>query len=386
MKSAFAIFAALSACAGFAALKPVKFIAHGWDCQSANPAAVLENADLFADTALDGISLSVRFKKADGTDCGYRTMFNDPAWEWSDVTNLVPTLRAIVKHQGLKDSMLSSFRCPKKRLDWRDDAEWARFANNMAVMARLAKTSGVVGLMIDPEDYPRTKQFYRIDGDPEYDEAVKLARQRGREVFGAVFKEYPDVVLLAFWFVSLNKEAYDALDPMQALKDVKGLWPAFVDGLLDVIPPEAVFVDGNENTYRAEAATRAFFADACRQQKEALSIVSAENHEKYRLHHRTGAAIYIDMYVNEFPGGRSFWYFPPLDGSRTKRFAVNFEEAALAAEWVWLDGEKRTWIPWRGHHMRNWGRRDTWEKCLPGMWDAMRAARKNRDKVLGETK
>ena len=67
MKSAFAIFAALSACAGFAALKPVKFIAHGWDCQSANPAAVLENADLFADTALDGISLSVRFKKADGT-------------------------------------------------------------------------------------------------------------------------------------------------------------------------------------------------------------------------------------------------------------------------------------------------------------------------------
>ena len=108
MKSAFAIFAALSACAGFAALKPVKFIAHGWDCQSASPAAVLENADIFADTALDGISLSVRFKKTDGTDCGYRTMFNDPAWEWSDVTNLVPTLRAIVKHQGLKDSMLSS--------------------------------------------------------------------------------------------------------------------------------------------------------------------------------------------------------------------------------------------------------------------------------------
>ena len=64
--------------------RETKLIAHGWDCQSAHPTDVLASADEFDKTALDGVSLSVRFTNEEhGVVCSYKTMMTDPAWKKS---------------------------------------------------------------------------------------------------------------------------------------------------------------------------------------------------------------------------------------------------------------------------------------------------------------
>ena len=367
--------------------RETKLIAHGWDCQSANPTDVLASADEFDKTALDGISLSVRFTNEEhGVVCSYKTMMTDPAWKWGDVEHLVPTLRKIVAHRSLRESLLSSFRCPKPRLDWRDDAAWANFANNMRILARLARDGGVKGIMIDPEDYPRTRQFYLQDGDGSYDETVKLARQRGREVFSAVFEEKPDAVVMAFWLLSTDKHVYNSSNPAKAMRENGCLFPAFMDGILDVLPPEALLVDGNESTYRAEAEYGDHFADAARQRRNALDLVSPENRDKYRVQHRVGAGFFLDGYW--YPPENK-WYMPPFNGTRADRLGLNLAAAADAADYVWLDGEWRTYVRWRksdapGMHIGDhFLTRPAWDEIMPGFWKEVKAAVKPLDVVYG---
>ena len=379
-KAKMAVCVAAAAIGAFSAhARKVKVIAHGWECQSADPTDVLASAAEFDKTELDGVSLSLWFtNRRHGVQCSFKTMMTDPAWSWDDVKHWAPVLREIGTHKSLKESLLSSFRCPKKRLDWRDDAAWAVFANNMGVMARLAKEGNVKGIMIDPEDYPRTKQFYHLDGDADYDETVKLARRRGREVFSAVFKEKPDATVLAFWLLSTDKNAYNSHDPKGAMREIGCLFPAFMDGILDVIPPTALLVDGNENTYRAEAPYGDFFADAARQRRNALELISPENHVKYRAQHRVGAAFFLDGYW--YPPENK-WYMPPFNGTRADWLALNLSAAAEAADYIWLDGEWRTYLKWTKsdaktdkHISDHFLVRPQWSEIIPGFWKAVKSA------------
>ena len=359
--------------------RETKIIAHGWDCQSASPEDVLVNADAFDRTPLDGVSLSVRFTNEEaGVECSFKTMITDPAWRWSDVEKLVPTLRGIVSHRSLRESMLSSFRCPKIRLDWRDDAAWARFANNMRVLARLAREGGVKGIMIDPEDYPRTKQFYHQEGDPDYDATVALVRKRGCEVFSAVFEEKPDLTVLAFWLLATDKHIYNSSDPQSAMRQCGCLFPAFMDGIMDVLPPTALLVDGNEGTYRAEAPYRDHWVDAGQQRRNAIDLLSPENRDKYRLQHRVGCGFFLDGYW--YPETNK-WHFPQFNGTRADRLGLNAWDAAQAADYIWLDGEWRTYVPWKkadtsGRHIGDhFLVRETWGEIMPGFWKELAAAK-----------
>ena len=384
-----AVVAVLTAAIFSASARETKFLAHGWDCQSAHPDDVLASAAEFDKTPLDGISLSVRFARSDGVVCSYKTMISDPAWRWEDIKGYVPTLREIVKHKSLRESLLSAFRCPKTRLDWRDDAAWANFAGNMRVLARLAREGNVKGLMIDPEDYPRSKQFYWQAGDLPYDNTAALARKRGREIFSEVFKEKPDAVILAFWLLSTDKIVYNSLDPKTAMREAGCLFPAFIDGLMDVMPASAVLVDGNEATYRSEAPYRDHFADACQQRRNALDLLSPENRDKYRVQHRVGSGVYLDGYWVD-PSDK--WHFPPFNGTRADRLGLNVAAAAEAADYVWLDGEWRTYIKWKkaegaGHHIGdNFMKRESWDEIMPGFWNEILAAKDPLNCKFGRSK
>lgn len=49
-------------------------------------------------------------------------------------------------------------------------------------------------------------------------------------------------------------------DPVAYMEAKRDLWPSFVNGILDAIPPTAKIVDGNDNCgYRAEASKRDFY-------------------------------------------------------------------------------------------------------------------------------
>ncbi len=355
-----------------AAFEPVQkqFIAHGWDLLGVSPEEVLAHAAAFDRTGVDGVTLMIDRTLPDGRRISHTTIMNDTVWPREELRPTIKTFREIVKHPSLRASFISSWWAPRKRLAWTDDAAWATFATNMATVAWLAKEGGLRGILVDAEDYPRSRQYTHLPGtDAAYDETARLARARGAQIFRAIFSEYPDVTFLSFWMLSLNSGYFKAANPIAAAKAHHDLWPWFVNGMLDVMPATAAFVDGNECAYHYRAAKGDFYRSAAQQHTAALGLIAPENRSKYRAHLRAGFGLYLDSYINPT---NSPWYHGPVNGSRLAHFVQNLTQAADAAdEYVWVYGEKRTWVPWKGVRRKNietWG---TWEKALPGFNDEM---------------
>lgn len=372
-KLTFAVMACIASMSMAVCAAP-KFIAYGWDVQAATPEDVLANVAEWDKTPMDGCAISIRIPDGKGGEFSYKTLMNDPVWSWKELERYEPILRELSKHRSMKESMLSAFRAPTKRIAWEDDAGWGNVASNMAMMARLAKRGGMRGLLVDPEDYPRSRQFYLLPEDGDRAKTIALARKRGQEVFGAVFREFPDITLFAFWLLSTDKNIYNASDPEAAMRMTGCLFPAFMDGVLDVITPQALLVDANENTYRAEAPYGDYWADAARQRRNSTFVLSPENRGKYRMHHRVGAAFFLDGYI--YPPENK-WHFPPFNGTRGERLGLNIAAAAEAADYVWLDGQWRCYVPWKGvrQKMSHIAARPTWEDAIPGFWKHIQSAK-----------
>ena len=190
---------------------PKKHVGLLFDVMRTSPSNILANADQFAEHApyLDGVAISlneVPVVGADGTVVTSklsRIMNGSERWTRDALRGQIPVLREIVSKPHLAESFLLFWMSPpdrESRLDWSDDRAWANYAENMAVVSWLAKEGGMKGLMLDPEEYASALQYVHTPADPPFPEAAKLARQRGREVFSRVFKEYPDVVLFTLWY------------------------------------------------------------------------------------------------------------------------------------------------------------------------------------------
>jgi hypothetical protein len=347
-----------------------RLIAHSWDLLAMRPADVARNVKALEKLPLDGVSLAIVIEPEKGRRVGYGTIMGDARWEraWFEQE------KEVVKQcasRALSHNFLTSFWAPRKRLAWDDDNAWATFAHNLGVLAWLAKEGGAKGILADPEDYPETRQYRRLEDDPPFDAVSLLARKRGAQVMQAMTEHYPDIVVLSFWLLSLHPSYYIGCDsPVVMAAEAGDLWPSFVNGLLDALPPTARLVDGNEHGYRYEAANKDFYFSAWSMQNRALALVAPENHFKYRTQALAGFGLYLDMYTNP-PG--SPWYFGEVAGSRLNHLALNVAQALDAAdEYVWIYGEKHDWIRWSGTTRTN----ATWESVLPGFSDTLRILRR----------
>jgi hypothetical protein len=346
-----------------------KFIGHGWDFLGVSPQEVLANADALDKTGLDGISISLSKTLPDGKRLSYGSILNEPAWAREAFKDDIPTLQAISRHPSLRHSFLTSFWTPHPRLAWADDAAWERFANNIGVQAWVAKQGGMEGLMVDPEDYSGSRQFYRAATDPEYPACAALARKRGAQIMSAIAKEYPDVTILSFWFLSMERGCASMPDTAAAMAGKGTLWPAFINGMLDVIPPGAKLVDGDEGAYSYEATRQDFYVAAWNTLSGVLSLVAPENHSKYRNQAQASFGTYMDCYTNPT---NSPYYFGPYNGSRLAHLEMNFRQAMrVANEYVWVYGEKHAWIHWKGIREKRFMEMRTWEEDLPGLAESM---------------
>ncbi len=357
---------------GTASAGPVqkRLIAHSWDLLAARPADVARNVEAWADLPVDGVSLAVAVEPEKGRRVGYSTVMGDAPWERAWFAREAEVLRQCAS-RSLTHNFLTAFWAPRKRLAWGDDAAWEAFAHNMGVLAWLAKEGRARGVLVDPEDYPETRQYFRAEGDPPFADVAARARERGAQVMRAMAEAYPEVDVLSFWLLSLHPSYYNGCDaPAAMAADAGDLWPSFVNGLLDALPPGARLIDGNEHGYRYEAASQDFYLAAWSMQNRALALVAPENRSKYRTQALAGFGLYVDMYTN--PAG-SPWYFGEAGGSRLNHLALNVAQALDAAdEYVWVYGEKRDWIRWAGTSRTN----ATWEASLPGFADTLRVLRR----------
>lgn len=349
-----------------------KLIGHSWDLLGVRPADVVHNLDAWEAVPLDGISLSLKKKSPDEKNIGYNSIMNDLKWEKVWFTEDVKILQQCAS-RNLKHNFLTTFWAPGKRLAWNDDAAWANFAHNIGVMAWLAKQGNAKGILIDPEDYPETRQYFRVASDAPYAETAALARKRGAQVMASMAAEYPEITLLSFWMLSLHPNYLADDDPAAVAADSGDLWPAFINGMLDALPPKAKMIDGDEHAYRYTAVTKDFYMACWRTQNKALKMVDPANRIKYQTQVLAGFGLYLDMYTNP---SNSPWYFGELDGSRLNHLRSNFAQALDAAqEYVWVYGEKMDWIKWMGTTRE---KNLTWEEQLPGFLSTLERLRDPR--------
>ncbi len=391
MKSFLLIALLLSTLHSFAGGYGTKYVICGWDIGRAGLQTVADHAAELNNLPIAGLSCDI-MAKVNGIELTSDYIWNDPEWTAKPFEEEVEKFRQIVAYPNLKHSFM---RCgmaarrtegvrgtlggKKPRIRFDDDANWTRIAHNYRTLARIAKKSGVIGLLIDNEDYHGTKQFEWLPEDnTSWDEAQVLARRRGREVFKAIFDEFPDIRLLFYWAFSNVRLQATELDPHAALKASRRLFPAFLNGLLDVMPPEAVMIDGDEDAYTFRAADGTFEKTFVTILSDMLVFVAPENRAKYRAQVRNSFGLYLDQYVGakyRRRGGKrgvpNNWYRPPLLGSRDAAFREDLEAATRAAdEYVWLYGERYSYIDW-GNALdglnRPWSSlyaRQTWDERL----------------------
>lgn len=354
-----------------------KIISFGWEFQKATPKHILANADRLKSLGINGVGISLR--KSDDQSEGSefrRAVINGPKYEMSDFADQLDDLKKISKIPHLKDSFILGYRAPFKRLAWTDDAAWEVAAHNLALIGRIARVTGFKGISCDHEDYHHQYQYVPAKGELPYDELRKIARQRGRQVFGALFRELPDARVLFYWFLTFEKDYFTLADPEPLVRQKQDLWPAFADGILDVLPPGARIIDGDEHAYNSDFLTRDFHVSACNQKLLAPRLVSPENREKHLRQVQVGFGLYLDMYTT--PKG-SYWYSPPVNGSRGEHFRRNLSDAVfLAEEYVWLWGERYVSTRWSGDYPlqeRVRGKDQTWDEVIPGFSEALKSVR-----------
>ena len=361
-----------------------------FDVMNAKPEQVLANADQFAEHApyLDGVAIGlhdipVRDDVGNVSTSRYHLIMHaTERWTRDAVKDQLPFLKEIAKKPHLTESLLLFWMTPggqNLRIDWTDDKGWANYAENMATVAWLAKEAGLKGLMLDPEEYSaqggKLAQYIHCYKDPSFAETAKLARQRGREVFSRVFKEFPDAVIWSLWcfkkfsfWLDNGRQPY----PVENIDQSGELLHYYLNGLLDVLPPEARVVDGNE-AYSRGVLDNHYLKTSVLMSTTVLGLVAPENLSKYRSQFYYSNTHYLDMYKMD-ANPKSLWYFGPVDGSRLEHMRLNFEQSLLTAtQYVWIYGEASGKLfNWRDGHYSN---KKTWEEVAPGMTETIMLAK-----------
>ena len=347
-----------------------------------------------ADAPFEGVIFKLEARNAEDKTVSSEWAWDATPWKKDWFLQSVDDLKQC-RFQRFKHNFIR-FNASPGDLDWADDAGWSALANKLAVTAWVACQGGAKGIAPDFESYGKRQFGYDATSGRSYEETAALARKRGAQFVSAIAGEYPDAVLLPLWLNSINIQSGRSDSPDELLAAAPyGLLPAFVNGMLDALPPGMIIVDGCENGYYMNS--REEYLAAAHEMRSwngaAVNLVAPENREKYRRQVQAGFGFYLDMFLNE--GGT--FYFPPLDGSRLKRLHRNLSAAIEAAdEYVWVYGEQSRWwnAPASNEGLENRlkdtvGKGRHWEKALPGVTRMIRWAQDplaaGRDEVRADS-
>ncbi|MDO5581207.1 MAG: hypothetical protein Q4G69_08725 [Planctomycetia bacterium] len=267
------------------------------------------------------------------------------------------------KYEWFKETMDLYKKIPFKKLtdnffytvvspgdaDWFKDEDWAAVCNNYGIAARVAKETGMRGICFDIEEYGiKFWDFSTIKTGQTYEQAYKMARQRGEEWGKAVFGAYPEIAILALHMMSYGGKSSSLTVP-------------FFNGVISVMPTGATLHDGLESaSYHAKKATD-YDAMSFMLDRKYLERIEISNVFKYRTQIKLAPGFYMDGMFTE--NKESIWHkiLQPEIGENPKEFfRRNLMSAErISDEFIWIYGEKGAW--WTGT------RYPLWEDRVPGI-------------------
>ncbi len=352
-----------------------KLIELGWDIVDT---AYLRKhfAEMERNSPFDGAMIRVTGKTADGKPAHSEWCWDGTTWDRASFQAAIDDLRAC-RWTKFTDNFVR-LNCSPGRIDWADDAGWKALAQKAGILAWVCRAGGLKGIALDPESYGERLFRYKPGGKRSFPETVALARKRGAQVMRAIAAEHPSMTFLSLWLASLCMRAGRTAVPDDILiSDGYGLWPAFLNGLLDAVPPAMTLVDANENGYYIEGDQ--YYRTAADMRSltgPAFALIAPENRRKYRAQMQVGFGFYLDMYVN--PEGNKYYRGPKEGGTRLDRLRDNLAAALHASDqYVWIYGEQsRWWGKLDGNRLKDTvGKGRFWEEVLPGLTRAIAAVR-----------
>ncbi len=303
-------------------------------------------------TPLDGVTIFVIGKKEDvdgkpyGPDNG--NAWNRRPWKYEQLQDEIQRYKAL-KFNKFKDNFYY-LTTNEVDFDWTHDDDWRNVANNFGIAARVAREMGLKGLLVDIEEYGKKYWNYGDDVHPknmDFSDLCKYVQQRGRQWGQAIFDAYPNIILFMPMALSYNGN----------------LVPAFMNGVLEVMPPEARIYDGFETEGYKNHKPHGYREIQNRMRRTIQQKVQPENWSRARAQMILAPAFYMDAIL---PKDKTFlWHkflLPDLEELGPIPFmSWNFAAAMEEAEpYIWFYGEKRAW--WKGHNSI----KETWEEAPGG--------------------
>jgi hypothetical protein len=241
--------------------------------------------------------------------------FSDVAWT-RRLDNFLPVILSAA--QSARD------------LTWFDDERWSIVAHNVGVAAKIARSVGARGLIVDPEGYGAALFSYHDQRRlvaKRFDEMCEAAGQRGQQVMRSVATEYPDVVIFGLFGYSLPLKDVEEGKPLVA--SGYGLLPAFYDGMLKGMVAGATLIDGYELAYGFKRPEQ--FLSGYREIQRAAQLSGVR--ELYRQRVRAAFGLMLDYPYR-------VGYFTPTELREALRHALSRSD-----EYAWLYSEKPKFYP-----------------------------------------
>ena len=287
--------------------------------------------------ALDGLVVRVYGKEEtleDGKKWapGTGNAWNKKAWKYEQFTETIRRYKAL--DFGRFTDNFFYMTTNSVDFNWLDDNDFAGVANNFGVAAKVAKEIGLKGLGVDIEEYGR--RFWNVNDlktDKSYAEIADVVFRRGQEWGRAVFKEYPDIILFM---------------PFCLTMDGAVLSRPFMNGVIDVMPPEALIYDGHESSGYVAKTSDAYANMQLHAHKLAKQLILPQNVRKARSQILLAPAFYLDAYFNH---PATSYYRKSLEPEISQLGQVGLFKRCFAAAceeaepYIWLYGEERCW--WR---------------------------------------
>ncbi|MBT3344942.1 MAG: hypothetical protein HN712_11655 [Gemmatimonadetes bacterium] len=362
---------------------PRKLIQTGWDRPT--PSVLLRNLAAREALPFQGMGITIIGVDDAGQPVPMRDAGTGRPWKRSWFQAQIDTLRQI-HSEKLTDNFLYLDLSPPPEdfVDAFDDAGWKQIVDHLRIAAWIAKEGGLKGIMFDPEAYRGSVIKYqnRLHKDRSFAEYAAKVRERGRQCMVAMAQEYRDMTFFTLFMHSGIAMGAFGLDPRDGLESSGySLYPAFINGWLDAVPPTLRIVDGFEMAYPHSSELQ-YLKHANAMRNASLALVAPENRAKYRAQVQTGLAIYLDAFVR-YPAAdvhADVWTDPPLTGPVQERLTAAVISAfEVVDEYVWVWCESYRWLRVSPHAR---GAQATWEEAMPGITEALRKATRPETRAL----
>jgi hypothetical protein len=293
-------------------------------------------------------------------------IFKSSAGDWTFLPKALPakefdadiTAFKAIKSKKLENSFVEIQSNAGQDWDWFNDVMWKATEANLAQIARVAKQSGLRGVMFDAETYAFNIWQYTVQAKAKtisFAQYEAKIRERGSQTMRVLEREYPGLTFFTFWWLSSFEPDYAAANKTanpyltlhtQLEQEGSGLWVAFVEGMLEAASDRVKFVDGNEGSYYYLRGSD-FDAARARNKSEPLQLIRPDLRGKHSKQVQFGNAVFLDGVMNSYQSARFFGYYLKNDTDRQNMIAHNvFHGLRSSDEFVWAYGETVNW--WTG--------------------------------------